>query len=127
MIKKKEAYLNFPNIARQYDAIDSCFISKIQIAILVSPSEIHLQKVFGDEKKQILRLSDKMQILRLFNSSQEHELIITTSDSVLKYDLKGGKVLGQLEVEKDIDIRQVVLEKEHIALCGKNVLIITNE
>ena len=68
-----------------------------------------------------------MQILRLFNSSQEHELIITTSDSVLKYDLKGGKVLGQLEVEKDIDIRQVVLEKEHIALCGKNVLIITNE
>ena len=35
--------------------------------------------------------------------------------------------MGQLEVEKDIDIRQVVLEKEHIALCGKNVLIITNE
>ena len=69
MIKKKEAYLNFPNIARQYDAIDSCFISKLQIAILNSPSEIHLQKVAGDEKKQILRLSDKMQILHLFSSA----------------------------------------------------------
>jgi len=46
---------------------------------------------------------------------------------VLKYDLKGGKVLGQLEVEKDANIRQVVLEKEHIALCGRNVLIITNQ
>lgn len=70
MIKKKEAYLNFPNIARQYTALDSCFISTTQIAILVSPSEIHLQKVIGDDKKQILRLSDKMQILRLFNSAQ---------------------------------------------------------
>ena len=67
-----------------------------------------------------------MQILRLFNSTQEHELIITTVDSVLKYDLKGGKVLGQLEIEKDTDIRQVMLEKDHIALCGKNVLLITN-
>ena len=67
-----------------------------------------------------------MQILRLFNSTQEHELIITTVDSVLKYDLKGGKVLGQLEIEKDTDIRQVVLAKDHIALCGKNVLLITN-
>lgn len=72
MIKKKEAYLNFPNIARQYDAIDSCFISKNQVAALISPTEIHLQKVAGDEKKQILRLSDKMQILRLFSSSQEN-------------------------------------------------------
>jgi len=70
MIKKKEAYLNFPNIAKQYDALDSCFISKIQIAILISPTEIHLQKVVqGEDKRQILRLSDKMQILRLFNST----------------------------------------------------------
>lgn len=38
MVKKKEAYLNFPNVARQYDAIDSCFISRDQVAILVSPT-----------------------------------------------------------------------------------------
>ena len=37
MIKKKESYLNFPNILRQYNALDSCFISKSQIAILASP------------------------------------------------------------------------------------------
>lgn len=53
-------------------------------------------------------------------------MIITTQDSVLKYDLKGGRVVGQAEVEKGADIRQVVISKEHIALCGKNVLIITN-
>jgi hypothetical protein len=69
MLKKKEAYLNFPSIARQYDALDSCFISKLQIAILISPTEIHLQKVAGDDRKQIMRLSDKLQILRLFSSS----------------------------------------------------------
>lgn len=127
MIKKKEAYLNFPNVARQYDAIDSCFISKIQTAILVSPTEIHLQKASGDDKKQILRLSDKMQILRLFSSTNENELIIATLDSVLKYDLKGGKVLGQAEVEKGADIRNVVMTKNNIALCGKHILIITNQ
>ena len=44
MIKKKEAYLNFPNVAKQYQALDSCFISKSHVAILASPSEIHLQK-----------------------------------------------------------------------------------
>ena len=45
MIKKKESYLNFPNVIRQYNALDSCFISKSQIAILASPTEIQLQKV----------------------------------------------------------------------------------
>ena len=98
MIKKKENYLNFPNIARQYVALDICFISKMEIAILASPSEIHLQKILMEDKKQILRLSDKMQIQRLFSSLHEQELIITTSNSVLKYDLKGNKVIGQAEL-----------------------------
>lgn len=72
MIKKKESYLNFPNVRRQYEAIDSCFLSKIQVAILASPTEIHFQKIEGDDKKQILRLSDKMTLLRLFSSSREN-------------------------------------------------------
>lgn len=45
MIKKKESYLNFPNVRRQYEAIDSCFISKTQVAILASPTEIQIQKI----------------------------------------------------------------------------------
>lgn len=72
MVKKKEAYLNFPNVSRTFDALDSCFISKTHMAILVSPSEIHLQQVTTDPKKQILRLSDKMQIQRLFNTTHEN-------------------------------------------------------
>jgi hypothetical protein len=28
MIKKKESYLNYPNFLKQYEALDSCFISK---------------------------------------------------------------------------------------------------
>lgn len=72
MIKKKESYLNFPNVRRQYEAIDSCFLSKLQVAILASPTEIHFQKIEGDDKKQILRLSDKMTLLRLFSSSREN-------------------------------------------------------
>lgn len=95
MVKKKESYLNFPNVRRQYEAIDSCFLSKLQLAILASPTEIHFQKIEGDEKKQILRLSDKMSLLRVFSSSKENELILTTNDSVLKYDLKAGRVTGQ--------------------------------
>lgn len=80
----------------------------------------------GDEKKQILRLSDKMQILRLFSSNEQNQIVITTLDSVLKYDLKGGRVLGQVEIEPGADIRQVVISKEHVAICGKNILMITN-
>jgi hypothetical protein len=45
IIKKKESYLNFPNVRRQYEAIDSCFLSKTHVAILVSPSEIHIQRI----------------------------------------------------------------------------------
>ena len=101
MIKKKEAYLNFPNVARTYEALDSCFISKTHLAMLASPTAIHLQRVTGDQKKQVLRLNDSIQILRLFNSAHENELIITTVGSVLRYDLKGGKVVGQAEVEGD--------------------------
>lgn len=67
-----------------------------------------------------------MQILRLFNSRNEFELIISTSNSVLRYDLNGGKVLGQAEVEEGADIRQVVLSQNHIALCGKNIILVTN-
>jgi coatomer subunit alpha len=113
-------------VRRQYEAIDSCFLSKTQVAILVSPSEIHIQRIEGEDKKQILRLSDKMTLLRLFSSAQENELILTTKDSVLKYDLKAGKTLGQAALEPGADIRQVVLGKERLALCGKNVLLIAS-
>jgi len=126
MIKKKESYLNFPNVRRQYEAIDSCFLSKTQVAILASPSEIHIQRIEGEDKKQILRLSDKMTLLRLFSAAQENQLILTTKDAVLKYDLKAGKVLGQAALELDADIRQVVLGKERLALCGKHVLLIAS-
>lgn len=38
IIKKKQSYLNFPNVIVQYSGLDSCFISKNQLAILVSPN-----------------------------------------------------------------------------------------
>lgn len=47
MVKKKESYLNFPTLCRQYGAIDSCFIGKNQVASLVNPTEIHLQTIEG--------------------------------------------------------------------------------
>ena len=75
------------------------------MAILVSPAEIHLQQITTDPKKQILRLSDKMQIQRLFNTTKENELIISTVNSVLRYDLKGSRVLGQVEIEEGSQIR----------------------
>lgn len=125
MVKKKESYLNFPNVRKQFEALDSCFISKTQVAILTSKSEIQLQSFEVTDKKQILRLSDKLEILRLFSSYRENQLIIVTREAVLQYDLKGGKVLGQTGVEEGADIRQVVIGKDKIALCGKHVLLIT--
>lgn len=72
MVKKKESYLNFPNVRKQYEALDSCFISKTHVANLASPKEIHLQRFEGvEEKNKILRLSDKLEILRLFSSNHE--------------------------------------------------------
>ncbi len=68
-----------------------------------------------------------MEILKLFSSSKENELIISTVNSVLKYDLKGGKVLGKVDIEPGSDIRQVQLFKDKVALCGKNVIHVTNE
>jgi len=46
-IKKKESYLNYPNMLKSYSAMDSCFISANQVAILVSSHIIHLQKIQG--------------------------------------------------------------------------------
>lgn len=66
-----------------------------------------------------------MKIQRIFNTTHENELIISTNNSVLRYDLKGSRVLGQVEIEKDSEIRQVVLSREHYAFCGKNIILVT--
>jgi hypothetical protein len=71
-------------------------------------------------------LSDKITLLRIFSSFSEDELILTTKDSVLKYDLKASKVLGQATLELGADIRQVVFGKDKIALCGKHILLIAS-
>ena len=39
-----------------------------------------------------------MTVLRIFSSNKENELILITKNSILKYDLKGGKVLGQYQI-----------------------------
>lgn len=67
-----------------------------------------------------------MTLLRLFSSAQENELILTTSEAVLKYDLKAGRVLGQAALEAGAEIRAVVVGKERVALCGKHVLLIAS-
>jgi hypothetical protein len=45
---------------------------------------------------------------------------------VVKFDLKTSKILGSVSIEAGSNIRQVFIEKGKIALCGKNVLLITN-
>jgi coatomer subunit alpha len=94
------------------------------VAILVSPSEIHIQRIEGDDKKQILRLSDKMTLLRLFSAPHENHLLLTTPEAVLKYDLKAARVVGQTAVEAGAEIRGVVVGRERVALCGKHVLLV---
>ncbi len=73
VIKKKENYLNFPAQSNDYHALDSCFVSKTHIAILATPNEIHLQRAaVKDDSKQVLRLSNKIQIKRIFSSNNEN-------------------------------------------------------
>ena len=36
MVKKKESYLNFPTLYKQFSALDSCFINNNQVAALKS-------------------------------------------------------------------------------------------
>jgi len=38
IIKRKESYLNFPYVISSYSALDSCFISKSQVALLHTPN-----------------------------------------------------------------------------------------
>jgi len=110
MRKKKESYLNFPSLYNEYSALDSCFISKTHVATLASPHEIHLQRMAGkDDAKQVLRLSNKMQIQRIFSSNQENELIITSETAVIKFDLKTNKILGNVSIEAGSNIRQVFI------------------
>jgi hypothetical protein len=58
-IKKKESYLNFPYVVRTYEGLDTCFLSKSQVAILHSPHEIHIVSsvVKDDKTKQVLKLN----------------------------------------------------------------------
>ena len=98
VIKKKENYLNFPSQSNEYHALDSCFVSKTHIAILATPNEIHLQKAAKDDSKQVLRLSHKIQIQRIFSSNNENELIFASETAVVKFDLKTSKILGSVSI-----------------------------
>ena len=68
-VKKKESYLNYPNMVKTYAALDSCFISTAQVALLASSNTIHLQSITAlDDKKKILRLSEETNVQRIFSS-----------------------------------------------------------
>ena len=89
-VKKKESYLNYPNMIKSFVGLDSCFISRQEMAVLANPSIIHLQKIAQDDKRKVLRLGEEVQVVRIFSSDKENELILTTTESILKYNLMRG-------------------------------------
>ena len=57
-VKKKESYLNYPNMVKSFSGLDSCFISSTHIAVLAAPNAIHLQKIVHDDKRKVLKLEN---------------------------------------------------------------------
>lgn len=42
MVKKNESYLNFPTLNIEFEALDCCFISQNQVALLKSNKQVHV-------------------------------------------------------------------------------------
>ena len=82
---------------RTYEGLDTCFISKSQVAILKSPYEIQLVSAQNKEDKSVLtlKLNKSMNIKNIFSSTDENVLIFTTNDCIAQYDTKNNKILGQ--------------------------------
>jgi len=40
MIKKKETFLNFPSVSKEFTALDCCFLNADTIVVLTSPSQL---------------------------------------------------------------------------------------
>ena len=100
-IKRKESYLNFPYVIRTYEALDTCFISRSQVAILHSPNELHIVSASNkdDKTRTVLKLSNSLKIKAIFSSMEENVMIFTTENCIAQYDVKNGKILGQLTIE----------------------------
>ena len=128
MIKKKENYLNFPSVFKDYAALDSCFISKNRIAILASPREIKFTSfTTNSEPVKTLSLKDPFSIHRIFHSDRPDQLIfVTTHNScITKFDVNTKKPIGQEEIE-DTDVRAITHGFGKMAIMCKMSILITS-
>ncbi len=126
-IKRKESYLNFPYVVRTYEALDTCFISKTQVAILHSPNELHIVSASNKEDKTrtVLKLSNSLKIRSIFSSMEENVMIFTTENCIAQYDIKNGKILGQQTIE-GLDVSSLVYGFNKIAVISGNSIYVTN-
>lgn len=72
LIKKKETYLTYPTIAKDYEALDSCFISESRVALLANNKELRFMNFLTNDKVQAITLKDPFCITAIFPSNKKN-------------------------------------------------------
>ena len=67
-----------------------------------------------------------MNIQKIFNSNNENILILSTVNCLAQFDVKNGKILAQLVMDKP-EAKSLVYGLEKIAIITGNQIIITNQ
>lgn len=112
-------------MVKNYEALDSCFVSETIFAILVSPNQIDFCSAVQHQTPKLKTIKLALPIERIFSYTSNCILIVTKT-LIAKFDFEQSKILDQYEFEEEMKIKQVV-RGEHLALASRNKLIIIDE
>lgn len=129
MIKKKENYLSFPTVCKDYAALDSCFASKTHTVSVVTPLQIKIENYLDKkETARTINFKEPTCVRRVFHSNTPNQFIFVTSNNNLltKYDTNQKAVLAYVEVE-DSDVRGIVHGAGKMAIMTKMGILITSQ
>lgn len=85
---------------KTFYTLDSCFISKTEVAVLFSPFEINIISAKKDDNsKTSIKFKKEMNIIKIYSSNEENIILLVAEKCIAQFDVKKGKMLCQLPIE----------------------------
>jgi len=123
VIKKKENYLTFPVVVKNYEAMDSCFVSDTIFAVLVNQNQIDFCTAVQKDTPKLKTIKLMLPMERIF-SYKNHVILIATTLLIAKFNFERCVIQGQYEFDDEMIIKQVVKGGEYLALASRNKIVI---
>lgn len=124
MIKKKESFLNFPNISKTFTGLDCCFLDGDRVVILNSANELQIESYSSvSTPNKVVTLNRN--VSKIFNSNKINETVIVFED---------GKIAIMNSTNSSVKIRAIVEEEvldivfgfENIAILSQKSVLLLN-